>query len=310
VESTIESELQSAMTALSNQDPEAAVGTLEALLQRSEPLEPMPEMFARGILATALAALGRIGGARQATERAIALAETLGDAESKLHYEGLLRQLEVIGMSDDAIDQAFDRAERARDRGDSAAAEAELQTVLIAALAHLRVDLEASARGMLGETLLMRGAVDEARAHLERAKEIADELADEGAGQHFARLLATIGTSDGADRYRKEADIARRTDEVQAQAGAAMEAGDFDLAVSLIEPLADEARDANVPESEASLRGMLAQAHLLSGRRKEAEPAARRALEIAEALGARDAADGFRQILQLSVGWNIPVGKA
>ena len=89
-----------------------------------------------------------------------------------------------------------------------------------------------------------------------------------------------------------------------------MEAGDFDLAVSLIEPLADEARDANVPESEASLRGMLAQAHLLSGRRKEAEPAARRALEIAEALGARDAADGFRQILQLSVGWNIPVGKA
>jgi len=310
VEPSIESQLEAAMQALSNHDAEAAVATLEALLGRAEKLPETPEMLAQGILATALAALGRIDGARAAAERAIWIASDLGDTESRTHYEGLLRQLDVIGMDDDAIDQAFERAGKARDKGDSAAAESELNTVLIAALAHLRVDLEASARGMLAETLLMRGAVDEAREHLVRALEIARELADEGAAQHFEGVLASIGTESGADSFRREAEVARRADEVQKQAGAAMEAGDFGVAASLLEPVAKEAEAAGALASEASLRGMLAQAYLLAGDRKSAEPAARRALAIAEQLGAKDAADSFRQILQLAIGWTTPVAKA
>lgn len=298
------------MQALQNNDAEASVATLEALLARPEKLPEVPEMLARGILATALAALGRIDAARVECEKAIWLASDLGDGESRAHYQSLLQQLDIVGMSDNAIEQAFERASLARDKGDSAAAESELNTVLIAALAHLRVDLEASARGMLAETLLMRGAVAEAKVHLERSLEIANELADEGAAEHFSALLATLATDEGADQFRRDADIARRTDEVQVHAGAAMEAGDFDLAVNLLEPIANEAQAVGAFASEASLRGMLAQAFLLGARRKDAEPAARRALEIAEQLGAKDAAEGFRQILQLAVGWTTPVAKA
>ena len=310
MEPSIDSALQTAMQALQSNDAETAVSTLEALLARPEKLPDVPEMLARGILATALAALGRVDNARAECERAIWLATDLGDHESRAHYQGLLTQLNVVGMSDNAIEEAFDRASVARDRGDVAAAESELNTVLIAALAHLRADIEASARGMLAETLLMRGAVEEAREHLQRAMQIANELADDDAAGHFAQLLATLETSDGADQYRREADIARRTDEVQAHAGKAMEAGDFDLAVNLLEPLAREAEGAGALSSEASLRGMLAQALLLGNRRKEAEPAARRAMEIAESLGAKEAAEGFRQILQLAIGWTTPVADA
>ncbi len=235
---------------------------------------------------------------------------SLGDQGSQDHYAGLIRQLDIVNMSDDAIEQAFDRASNALDRGDSAAAEHELQTVLIAALAHLRVDLEASARGMFAQALLMRGAGEEARPHLERALEISKELADHGAAQHFAQVLESLASSDGAERYRREAQIARHADEVQEHAGKAMEAGDFDLAISLLEPAAKEAAEAQALQTEAALRGMLAQAFLLVGRRKEAEPEARRAMEIAESFGAAEAADSFRQILQLSIGWTIPVEKA
>jgi hypothetical protein len=310
MESQVELELKAAMQSLSNQDPEAAAQTLEALLGRDEPLEPMAEMFARGILATALAALGRITDARSSAERAHTIATELNDPASQDHYASLLRQLDIVGMSDSAIEEAFDRAALALDRGDSAAAESELQVVLIAALANLRVDLEASARGMFAQALLMRGAAAEARPHLERSLEIAKELADEGAAEHFTQVLASLDSGDGAERYRLEAAIARQADEVQEQAGKAMEAGDFDLAISLLQPVATEAEAANAKESEAALRGMLAQAFLLSGRRKDAEPEARRAMEIAEALGAKDAADSFRQILQLSIGWTVPVSNA
>ena len=310
MESQVELELKSAMQSLSNQDPETAATILKALLARDEPLEPMAEMFARGILATALAAVGNVADARTAAERAHAIASELGDPASQEHYAGLLRQLDIVGMSDTAIEDAFDRAAAALDRGDSATAEAELQTVLIAALAHLRVDLEASARGMFAQALLMRGAAAEARPHLERALEIANEIADEGAAGHFARVLESLDSGDGAERYRLEAAVARQADEVQEQAGKAMEAGDFDLAISLLQPVAAEAESTGAKESEAAVRGMLAQAFLLSGRRKEAEPEARRAMEIAESLGAREAAESFRQILQLAIGWTVPVSNA
>jgi hypothetical protein len=163
---------------------------------------------------------------------------------------------------------------------------------------------------MLAETLLMRGAVDEARIHLERSLEIAKEIADEGAQSHFASMLAAIATTAGADKFRLEAEIARRTDAAQRQAGEAMEAGDFGTAIDLLEPVARDAAEVGALPSEAALRGMLAQAHLLASHRKDAELAARRALEIAQQLGAKEAAEGFQQLLQLAVGWTTPQGEA
>jgi len=308
VETTIESTLQSAVEALGNRDPERAIAIIEELLQGS--LEPMSEMFARGLLAPALATLGRVHAGREQAERAHDLALGLGDAESAAHYLQLMRQLDVVGLSDEAIDQAFDRAGAALDAGDSATAEMELQTLLLAALAHLRADIEASARGMLAQALVLRGANAEAREQLDKALELASQIGDEGARAHFEQLQARLATSEGADGYRRDMAITRRSDEAMKHAGAAMEAGDFDLAQSLVQPITDEAEAAGMKETEATMRGMLAQIHLLAGRKKDAEREANVAIRLAEALGARDAADSFRQILQLAIGFTMPVQKA
>lgn len=309
MESTIENTLQAAVQALGNRDPEEAVRLIQALLA-GPPLEPMPEMFARGLLAPALASLGRVEEARAEAEKAHAGALALNDTESAQHYLSLMRQLEVVGLSDDAIDQAFDRAAAALDAGDSTTAEGELQTILLAALAHQRPDLEASARGMMAQSMLLRDATSEAREQLARALELATEIGDEGARQHFEQLVSQLATADGADRFRRDAAITRRSDEAMKQAGAAMEAGDFDLAGSLVAPVIDEAQGAGMHEIEASMRGMAAQIHLLGGRRKDAEREAKAAIALAEGLGAREAAESFRQILQLAIGFTMPVQKA
>lgn len=308
METTIESTLQSAVEALGNRDPERAITLLEELLQ--SPLEPMSEMFARGLLAPALATLGRVNAGREQAERAHDLAQSLGDGESAAHYLQLMRQLDVVGLSDEAIDQAFDRAAAALDAGDSAAAEVELQTLLLAALAHLRADIEASARGMLAQALVLRGATAEAREQLDKALELATRIGDEGARAHFESLAKQLATTDGADDYRRDMAITRRSDEAMRHAGAAMEAGDFDTAQSIVQPIANEAEAAGMKETEATMRGMLAQIHLLAGRRKDAEREANLAIKLAEALGAREAADSFRQILQLAIGFTMPVQKA
>lgn len=310
MDSSIETALQSAVQALNDHQPELAVERIQAVLRLDPPIEGQPEMFARGLLAPALASLGRINEARAEAVRAWEIASELGDGESARHYDALVRQLDIVGMSDEALEQAFDRAAAALDVGDSATAEAELQTVLIAALAHVRADVEASARGMLAQALLLRGATAEAREQCEKALALATAVGDEPATQHFTALLAQLDTPDGADRYRHEAEVARHAEEVEKQAGAAMENGDFAEAVSLLEPAAEEAQSAGVKHTEATLRGMLAQCHLMAGQRKEAEREAKAALALAQALGATDAADSFRQILQLAIGFTAPVSEA
>jgi tetratricopeptide (TPR) repeat protein len=266
-------------------------------------------MFARGLLAPAYASLGNVSEARAEAEKAVTLAQTLDDTESLSHYQGLLQQLSVVAMSEDAVDAAIERATQAFERGDSATAESELGVILVAAVAHQRLELEATARGMLAQALLMRAAADDARPHLLRAHEIAITMQDEGATQHFAAILAQIATPEGADRLRQDAEAARRGDEVARQAGAAMEAGDFDLAQSLLEPAVSEAEAAGTPETQASLRGMLAQAYLMGGKRELAAKEAKRAQAISLSLGSHEAAESFGQILQLAVGFVAPVAK-
>lgn len=310
MDTSIENALQTAVQALSNRDPEAAVATLEELMRRDPPIEGQHEMFARGLLSPALASLGRIVEARVEAVRAWELANQLGDKESAQHYDALVRQLDVVGMSDEALDGAFDRVSAALDSGDSATAESELQTILVAALAHRRADVEASARGMLAQALILRGASQEARDQAQHALELSKQMGDESASEHFAGLVERLASPDGADSYRREAEVTRRAEEAAKQAGVAMEAGDFDQAVSLLQPAAAEVEAAGVKHSEATLRGMLAQAHLMSGRRKDAEREAKVALHIAESLGAADAADSFRQIIQLAIGFTAPISEA
>jgi len=310
MDTTVESTLKAAVQALENHDSEGAIASLEALIHREPPIEQLPEMFARGLLAPALASLGRINDARAHAQRAQELANELGDSESATHYDALVRQLDVVGLDDKAIEQAFDRAAAYLDNGDAVNAEAELHNLLLAALAHRRADIEASARGMMAQAMLLRGANAEAKDQVQRALELADEMGDEDAREHFAGLVAQLATDDGAERFRREAEIIRRSEEAEKFAGKAMEAGDFDLAVSVLLPVSADAEFAGVKHKEATLRGMLAQAHLLANRRKEAEREAKAAIAIAESLGAKEAAEGFRQILQLAIGFVAPVQDA
>ncbi|MFO0750102.1 MAG: hypothetical protein U1F43_31190 [Myxococcota bacterium] len=310
MDTSIEATLQTAVQALGNREPELAVTTIQDLLRKDPPIEGQSEMFARGLLAPALASLGRIVEARVEAVRAYEIADQLGDKESAQHYDALVRQLDVVGMSDEAVDQAFDRAAAALDVGDSPTAEAELHTILVAALAHVRADVEASARGMLAQALILRGATAEAREQCQKALELAQAVGDTAAAQHFTGLLSQLATPDGAEQYRREAEVARRAEEVARQAGAIMEAGDFDGALALLESTVGEAEAAGVRHSEATLRGMMAQAHLMSGRRKDAEREAKAALVIAQAMGATEAAESFRQIIQLAIGFTAPISEA
>jgi len=310
MDTTIDSALKSAVQALQNSDPATAISLIEGFLgQTPAPVGP-PRMLAFGLLAPAQASVGDIGAARISVQEAITLAEAAEDVESLKHYRALSSQLAAIAMDGDAIERRLEHAMEALDRGDAATAETDLRTVLIAALGNQQPDLEATARGMLAQAMLMRGAPAEAREHLERAIYLSREMGDPGAEEHFTALLAATDSSDAADRYRLQGDVAKRADRAAQEAGQALEAGDWEQAVSVLGPVADEAQALEVLEAEATLRGLLSQAHLMGSQRKEAVAHAKRAVELAEKAGATEAADAFRSMLQLSVGLGIPVEKA
>lgn len=306
----IDPELKKALQALQNRDPGTAVALLEGWLGTHPDVNGPPRMLAFGLLAPAKASLGNIDGARDAVATAIELAEAAQDLESLQHYRSLGHQLAAIALDSDALEQVLDRAMEALDRGDTNAAETDLRTVLIAAIGNQQPDLEATARGMIAQAMLMRGAPDEARPHLERAMELAREMGDPGAEGHFTALLAAASSAEAADRYRRQGDVAKQADDAATQAGRALEAGDWENAVALLGAIADEARDIDALEAEATLRGLLTQAWLMGGKRAEAVANAKRAVELAEKAGAREAADAFRSMLQLAVGLGIPVEKA
>jgi hypothetical protein len=300
--------LKTALRALEARDPETAIATLEALLA-TEP-EPAACMLAHGMLAPALAGVGRLEEARAHVAEATAAAEALGDAQSLAHYAHLSTQLDTLALAPEAVEALLERAMEALDRGEPAAAEADLETVLVAALGHALPDLEATARGMLGQAMMLQGTPERAVPQLERAVALAREMGDPGAEGHFAGLLAAASSPEGARRYQQQGDVSRRAEVTADEAGRALEAGDWQRAVGLLAPLADEARDLGAGEAEASLRGLLAQAWLTGRMRQEAIHDARRALTLAEQAHATEAADAFRNLLQLAVGLGVPVERA
>jgi len=310
MDSIIDAELKPALEALQNQDPEKAVSLLTLVLERDPPAPAASRMLAYGLLAPAQATLGQIQSARASVAEAIALAEQAEDAASLAHYSRLRDQLSAIAMSEDAIEQTLDKAMAALDRGDGREAENHLRTVLIAALGNQQPDLEATARGMLAQSMMMRGAPEEAVEHLERAVVLARAMGDAGAEQHFTSLLEACADPGAADRFRLQGDVSKRADAAAQHADAALEKGDWESVVSAIEPIAEEARALEAFETEATLRGVLSQAYLTGGKRAEAATHAKRAVAIAEGAGATEAADAFRSLLQLAVGFGVPVEEA
>jgi tetratricopeptide (TPR) repeat protein len=302
--------LKHALRALEARDPEAAIATLEALLVADPQPDTAPRMLAHGLLGPALAGLGRVDEARVHVSAAVDLGRALGDPQSISHYEHLLTQLGAIALSPEDVEALLERAMGALDRGEPGAAEADLETVLVAALGHGQPDLEATARGMLGQAMMLQGQPERAVPQLTRAVELARGMGDAGAEGHFSALLAAAGSPEGARRYQQQGEVTRRAERVADEAGQALEHNDWQRAIGLLVPIADEARDVGATEAEATLRGMLAQAWLSGRMRQEAIEDARRALTLAEQAHASEAADAFRSLLQLAVGLGVPVERA
>lgn len=308
MDEAVDTALRSAVEALSSQRVGDAIAALEALLG-GEGLDAQAEMLARGLLAPALVTQDRLDEARDQATRAAELAEALGDEDGQQHYGRLLEQLAVASLDDAAVDRALDRATAAFERGDAAAAELELMTLLAASVRQQRADIEATAAGMLAQALLMRGEVATARVHLERALELARAMGEPNATAHFEGLLERTASAEGAAGYQQEAVAIRRADDAMREAGGLMSANDFAAAVTVLEAAAAEVETAGVQESEASVRGMLAQALLLDDKREGAAAEARKAKAIARALGADDAAESFGQIEKLAMGFVPTTGQ-
>lgn len=298
------------MQHLKDHEPAESVNLLEALLSQDAAIEPTGEMLVRGVLASAYLATGRVDEAKAASERALKLSQEIGDEEGQNHYQGLLQQITSMTMDDAAIDDLFNRAEDAHNRGDFEATEAALNTLLIAALAQNLTDVEASVRGMLGETYLERGAIDDARIQLGRAIELAQAMQEPAAEAHFTRLLEAAQNPEEATKFKLEAALAQKADQAQNEALIAMEKGEFEVVLALLEPLADEAQAAEAAPIEANVRAMVAQSLLMQNRHADAEKQARRALELARQLGSQEAVEGFEQLLKLCIGWTSPIEKA
>ncbi|PIE37875.1 MAG: hypothetical protein CSA54_00470 [Gammaproteobacteria bacterium] len=303
--------LQEASEALRSDRPEVAIRILGKVAEQARAGgDDHTEMEAVGLLAVASAALGDGGAARQQGMRALSLARQLGSTERIERYQGFLRQLnpEETFHDDPAsvADETFDKVGQALMLGDGQAA-VELLTPMITWSSWNDSPLiEASARGMMAQALMMTGDLGQARRHARKAVALADRLGDAGAAAHFRELLASLGDADDAGFNIAMSRLAAHARAVSRDAGQLIEADKPDEALALLLPLLRETVHARAQAAEATLRGLVAQAHLQAGDREEAGRQAARAVEIARSLGDDDAAASFESIRELAAGFVAP----
>jgi tetratricopeptide (TPR) repeat protein len=156
--------------------------------------------------------------------------------------------------------------------------------------------LEASASGMLAQAQYLSGRRGEAAALAHRALAIAEEAGQEDAVRHFRDLVEVIERGDTGPAIPEA---------LQKQIQAAIEtaqSGDVPAAVRALDRLSEEAQRANESGAEATLRIVLAQILYATGEADLAAVHLRRALEIAEEVGDRGAADHVRRMLEVDPG--------
>ncbi|MGM0578579.1 MAG: hypothetical protein ACQEXJ_22835 [Myxococcota bacterium] len=322
MDAAMEASLQAAVKALRAGSPRDAVEALEPALERAtvERLEEA-EMLVRGLLAPALAQLGDVSRAEPHARRAHELAVARGDEESAAHYGGLADQLDQAlhpeedpnrPLTEQEMEAALDRAGDALTRAHPEEAVTLLEALAESTEASGHAAVEASARGMLAQALIMMRRGEEARPHLERAAAIAGRMNEPRAEAHFRELLGDLEPGSRRDALSK-VDLARvreEANEARSRAGEEMEAERFAEAVAILEPAAEHARREGASAAEASVRSMLAQALVMSGRREDAAREAERGLELARGEGDEEAVESFTQLLALATGWKSSVGDA
>ena len=308
--------LNAGLKALKAGQPADALQAIERVRARATELEDEEvEMLASGLLAPAFFELGKIDDARTHAERALELADARGDADSASHYRAQLAKIEapegeaVSRLTPEGIEQAFDQAGMALTTGLADQAIGYLEPLVEASRQQDLVEVECSAAGMLAQALVMAGRPEDATEHATRALELAEQLRDPDAISHFKQLVDSLGAANGSAAETVErSQTASRIDASCQVAGQALQNEQFDEALALLQPALEAALELNARETEANVRGLLAQALLSTGDLAGANKHAVAALEIAEDVADSETIDGFRQLVALTAGWMPPGG--
>jgi tetratricopeptide (TPR) repeat protein len=243
------------------------------------------------ILAQVQAALGNDEAPATARRALQALVATNGPDHPLV--EGVRPILEDIAASGES-DAILEAAADALDAREVARAIAMLGPLVERARRDGLVPLEASASGMLAQALFLAGRRREALELAHRALACAEDAGQTDAAAHFRELTEAM---DGGDRGDAgigvpEALHARIQECIQLA-----QQGDVASAVQDLEACADEAARSRETGNEATVRIVLGQILQAVGDANTAARHLRRALEIAEAMGDRDAGDHVRRML-------------
>lgn len=269
--------------------PAQAVGHLEDAVGLSRALgDEVGEAEAAGLLAQAWLRLDRLDDATHQARRGLELARSRGDEDAARSFEALLH---VIRSSpeDRALNVAFGDGRAALTAGDLSRAAHHLGLARDLALRSGRRVVEAAAVQLLAQTRLEDGDPEAAAGLAEEARALAEELGDAEAARR---------ASEVAERARASCPIDPGGDDLE-QGKAALTAGELERGIATLERARDAARALGHAAREASASGLLAQAYFEVDRADDAIAHARRALDIAEALGEPDAAQSFRELLDV-----------
>lgn len=319
----IKTSLSAAVKALAADQPEDALDALANGLDRARAKEDLEgEMLVYGLLAPTFEKTGNRKKALKCAQKALKLAQTHGDDEGRAHYQSLVDQFSgeaeeptsespARPLTETEVNLAFSRAEQALTMGEANAAIGILTPLIASADQSGDKEVEASAAGMLAQAYLMAGYGEKAWELARHALVIAKGLGDESAISHFQRLADSLASHDGtrAQSLLAEQHLAAKIQEVCHRAGEALTDEKYEDAIALLEPIVTEAKAAGIAESEATARGLLAQALLASERKKEAAEHAARALEIAEQVGDETAIQHFKDLHKLAAGWLASQGE-
>ena len=315
MDATLNSHLNAGVKAMDAGMFDQALDSLTDALNRARTLEDSAgEMLALGLLAPALGKLGRGEEALKAATKALALSQDHGDDAGRAHYEGLVARLSSSddaeeeankALTDEEIDLAFERAGQALTLGQGKEAVAVLTPLMAAADQSGLKEIEASAAGMLAQAYVMEGYNHKAWELATHAVVLAKSLGEPQAVAHFQQLAdALSGKEDGkAGALLAENQLVATIAERCAQAGAALDDDRAEEAVTILKDAADEARQAGIHESEATVRGFLAQALLMAGDRDSAQAEAKEAIRLAQELGDKEAEKNFQDVLKMASGW-------
>ncbi len=196
-------------------------------------------------------------------------------------------------------DRLMSEAHNALQSSDFEAATEALVKAAESAVAAGAAGPEASARGLMAQTLFMLDRKADALVQVARAQEIAAELKDEGALESLKLLEETL--KDESPRTASGPWY-----ELMQKGSDAMEAGDFQAGVQALEAAVKTANDAGTAEPEATALGMLAQGLFMLERKDDALQCLERALGLAKDLDDDNAVKHFETLQELLISQEAP----